>query len=92
MISNKRRQTRMRSTIARTSRNGDQYLMRLPPGMRADLNKRADQSGRSVNTEIVMAIINHLKTPTRLDMIERRLDALESRNPVAARLKQLTGM
>lgn len=41
-------------------RNSDQYMLRMPPGMRGRLEKQADKSGRSINTEILDAIEKHL--------------------------------
>jgi predicted DNA-binding protein len=38
----------------------EQYLLKMPKGMRRALDQRAAQTGRSVNTEIVEAIKAHL--------------------------------
>lgn len=58
-------------------KNAEQYLLKMPPGTRKKLNRAADESGRSVNTEIVCAIEDHLTKPTRLERIEQRLSVLE---------------
>lgn len=44
----------------------DQYMLRLPPGMRDAVAKLADANGRSMNTEIVAAIEKHLTGTSRL--------------------------
>jgi hypothetical protein len=52
------------------ARDADQYMLRLPPGMRDAVANLAESNGRSINTEIVAAIEQHLKGPGRLDAIE----------------------
>jgi hypothetical protein len=52
------------------AKDADQYMLRLPPGMRDAVAKLAESNGRSINTEIVAAIEQHLKGPGRLDAIE----------------------
>lgn len=64
-----KRTVRARRHIA--PRSGEQYLLRMPVGMRKRLEERADRTGHSVNTEIVMAIEEHLDKPTVLQRIER---------------------
>ena len=48
----------------------DQYMLRLPAGMRDAVAQLADGNGRSINTEIIAAIEQHLKGPDRLSSIE----------------------
>ena len=43
------------------SKNADQYMFRLPPGLRDQVARRAAENGRSMNTEIIDAIENHLR-------------------------------
>lgn len=52
------------------AKGADQYMLRLPPGMRDAVAKLAGNNGRSINTEIVAAIEQHLKGPSRLDALE----------------------
>jgi plasmid stability protein len=47
-------------TIA--SRGDDLYMLRLPNGLRERIRLRAQTSGRSLNTEIIIAIEHHLAT------------------------------
>jgi predicted DNA-binding protein len=61
------------------SKGGDQYMLRLPDGLRERLKRRAAVSGRSLNTEIVDAIERHLERGDRLDELERRIAKLEQR-------------
>lgn len=48
----------------------DQYLIRLPDGMRLKLSKLAEANGRSMNAEIVSALEQHLTGSDRLSAIE----------------------
>lgn len=64
----------------------DQYLIRLPDGMRSRLSQLADANGRSMNAEIVSALEQHLAGSDRSSAIEatihnhqRTLRELESR-------------
>lgn len=52
------------------AKGADQYMLRFPPGMRDAVAKLAESNGRSMNTEIVAAIEQHLRGPSRLDAIE----------------------
>jgi Arc-like DNA binding dprotein len=38
---------------AKTGRGSDQFMVRMPPGMRSALSEEAERSGRSMNAEIV---------------------------------------
>jgi hypothetical protein len=38
---------------AKPGRGSDQFMVRMPPGMRSALSKEAESSGRSMNAEIV---------------------------------------
>jgi hypothetical protein len=42
------------------AKDADQYMLRLPPGLRDRVARRAAENGRSMNTEIVEAIKRHL--------------------------------
>jgi predicted HicB family RNase H-like nuclease len=48
------------------AKDADQYMLRLPPGLRDRVARRAADNGRSMNTEIVEAIEHHL---TRADRV-----------------------
>ena len=61
------------------SKGDDQYMLRLPDGLRERIKHRAAVNGRSLNTEIVDAIERHLERGDRLDEFERRLAKLEQR-------------
>ena len=59
-------------------KNGDQYMLRFPAGMRAKVRRLSEANGRSVNSEIIAALEGHLKRGDRLKQIEVRLEKLES--------------
>jgi hypothetical protein len=59
------------------SKNDDQYMLRLPDGLRERIKRHATINGRSLNTEIVDAIERHLERTNRLDEFEQRLTRLE---------------
>jgi hypothetical protein len=59
------------------SKDSDQYMLRLPHGLREQIKQRANENGRSINTEILAAIESHLEGCNRLDEFERRLAKLE---------------
>jgi hypothetical protein len=42
------------------AKDADQYMLRLPPGLRDRVAQRAAENGRSMNTEIIEAIEKHL--------------------------------
>jgi plasmid stability protein len=64
-------------SIAR--KGDDQYMVRLPDGLRSRIKRRAAVNGRSLNSEIVDAIERHLERGDRLDELERRIAKLEQR-------------
>ena len=45
---------------AKVARGSDQFMLRLPDGMRDRVKAAADESGRSMNAEIIVAIARHL--------------------------------
>jgi predicted DNA-binding protein len=51
------------------SKNADQYMLRLPPGLRDQVARRAAENGRSMNTEIIDAIENHLRGADRVTQL-----------------------
>ena len=55
----------------------DQYMLRLPPGLRERVKERATQNGRSINTEIISALEQHLEQgDNRLAVVERKVEIL----------------
>jgi len=52
-------------------RDGDQYMMRLPEGMRDRIKARADSAGRSMAAEIICALEQYLDKPSLLNRVER---------------------
>lgn len=59
------------------NKDADQYLLRLPDGLREQIRERADANGRSMNTEIIAALTQWLldeqSVLERLTRIERYL-------------------
>jgi plasmid stability protein len=51
------------------AKDADQYMLRLPPGLRNRLARRAAENGRSMNTEIVAAIEQHLTSADRVTQL-----------------------
>ena len=47
----------------------DQYMLRLPPGLRERVAQRAADNGRSMNTEIINAIEQHLIGADRVSQL-----------------------
>lgn len=54
----------------KAGRGSDQYMIRLPDGMRDAIAKRADGNDRSMNAEIISAIRKHLDGANRFDELE----------------------
>jgi hypothetical protein len=51
------------------AKDADQYMLRLPPGLRDKVAARAAENGRSMNTEIIDAIEKHLKDADRITLL-----------------------
>jgi Arc-like DNA binding domain len=47
-------------------KGAEQYMLRLPSGLRNSVARRADENGRSMNTEIIEAIEKHLEGADRV--------------------------
>jgi Arc-like DNA binding domain len=45
-----------KTTVKRAGRDSDQFMVRLPDGMRKHLARVAERNGRSMNAEIVTAL------------------------------------
>ncbi|MEY9121312.1 Arc family DNA-binding protein [Bradyrhizobium yuanmingense] len=68
----------------------DQYLIRLPDGMRLKLSKLAEANGRSMNAEIVSALEQHLTGSDRLSAIESSIQNHDRTvQELAARIRTL---
>ena len=62
-----------KATVKQARRGADQYMVRFPEGLRDRLAKIAAANGRSMNTEIVAALQNHLERGDRLAEIENQI-------------------
>jgi predicted HicB family RNase H-like nuclease len=51
------------------AKDADQYMLRLPPGLRDRVARRAAENGRSMNTEIIEAIEQHLTGADRVTQL-----------------------
>jgi hypothetical protein len=51
------------------AKDADQYMLRLPPGLRDRVARRAEENGRSMNTEIVAAIEQYLTSADRVTQL-----------------------
>jgi predicted DNA-binding protein len=61
----------MTTSCKQVVREGDQYLLRLPPGFRERLRQRAAENSRSVKAEIVKAIESYLDADDLVKRVER---------------------
>ena len=64
------------------ARDSDQYMLRLPDGLRDRLKAMADANGRSLNSEIVALIERGLGDGDRLAQLERRVTMLERKDAI----------
>lgn len=71
----------------------DQFMLRLPDGMRDTLAKLADANGRSMNAEIIAALEQHLSGLDRLSAVEAFIAAhrksIESLSEITGTVKNL---
>jgi len=51
------------------TKGAEQYMLRLPPGLRDSVARRAAENGRSMNTEIIEAIEKHLRDADRVTQL-----------------------
>ena len=56
-------------------KQADQVMLRLPDGMRDAIAKRAAESGRAMNTEIIAAVEQYLARPDRFAEISEFIEA-----------------
>jgi hypothetical protein len=63
-------------------KDADQYMLRLPTGLRDRVARRAAENGRSMNTEIIEAIEKHLLSADRVtqlwEIFEKHREYLEA--------------
>lgn len=79
--------------VEKPGRGADQFQLRLPEGMRDRIKAAADRNGRSMNTEIVVALEEHFP-PLKLDVsaVETVLHYISSASDDAqteARIKEV---
>ena len=71
----------------------DRIIVRLPPGMRDQIAALAETNGRSMTAEVVAALEQHLKGPSRLDalesFIEKHREAIKGIQDIAADVERL---
>jgi predicted DNA-binding protein len=64
------------------AKDADQYMLRLPPGLRDRVARRAAENGRSMNTEIVEAIEKYLEGADRMthlwEFVEKHRENVEA--------------
>jgi hypothetical protein len=63
----------------RPGRESDQFLLRMPNGMRDDLAKLAAHHGRSMNSEVVEALTNHIAGKGFAVLSEEGITAISKR-------------
>jgi predicted DNA-binding protein len=77
----------------RHSREGDQYMIRMPPGLRERVAAQAAANGRSISAEIVDAIEQYLQRSDRITQIweffERHRADIESVPLIRAAVENL---
>jgi Arc-like DNA binding domain len=63
-------------------KDAEQYMLRLPAGLRDKVARRAAENGRSMNTEIIDAIEKHLEGTDRIsqlwEMFEKHREHIEA--------------
>jgi hypothetical protein len=60
-------------------RDSDQFLLRLPDGMRERILSAAEVNGRSMNAEIIARLKTSFESGYGLDEVLKRLEKLEQR-------------
>lgn len=72
-----------KKAVRSTGRGSDQFVLRLPEGMRDQIAAAAEQSGKSMNAVIVEALALHLKIvgedlSSQVARLWQKVEALES--------------
>lgn len=65
----------------------DRIIVRLPDGMRDRIAALAESNGRSMTAEVVAALEQHLRGPSRLDALE---EFIERYRPYIAVIEQIS--
>lgn len=60
--------------MAKPGRGSDQFPLRLPPGMRDQIKRAADESGRSMNSEILEVLREAFPEEPSLDELVEAID------------------
>lgn len=69
--------------MAKAARGSDQFMLRLPDGMREHIKAAADLSGRSMNAEIIARLDESFNPIAKQPMMVVRLEALpEGSEPI----------
>jgi predicted DNA-binding protein len=75
------------------AKDADQYMLRLPPGLRDSVARRAAENGRSMNTEIIDAIEKHLRDADRVtklwEFFEKHRENIEALDLVGSAVEDL---
>lgn len=75
------------------AKDADQYMLRLPPGLRDRIAYRAAQNGRSMNTEICDAIEKYLEGADRMtrvwEFIEKHRENVEALGDIVTAVEWL---
>ena len=75
------------------TKGGEQYMLRLPAGLRDRVARRAAENGRSMNTEIVDAIEKYLEETDRItqlwEMFEKHRESIEAIPRVLAAVENI---
>lgn len=58
-------------------RGADQFVVRLPTGMRQQIAKMAGANARSMNTEIILALEKHIEDGDPITELREKVDKLE---------------
>ena len=64
-------------TPNRPGRDSDQFIVRLPGGMRDRISAMAARQGRSMNSEVVDALEKHIEADEELWDLAERVERLE---------------
>jgi hypothetical protein len=82
-----------RPTKKIAAKDADQYMLRLPPGLRDRVARRAAENGRSMNTEIIEAIEKHLEEADKMTQLwrffESHRDEIEGLNELFTKMERL---
>ena len=66
-----------KKTSKRPGRDSDQFIVRLPAGMRDRIAEMADRQGRSMNSEVIDALEKHIEMNQDFWTLTERVERLE---------------